>query len=48
MFEVQLDGKVVDMILAWDLNDAAVYASRRYGSKAIVRRVAPDFNRKEA
>ncbi len=47
MFEVQLDGKVVDTILAWDPNDAAVYASRRYGSKATVLRVAPDFNREE-
>ena len=40
MFEIILNGKVVACVTAWDLNDALVYASRRFGPKATARRAA--------
>jgi hypothetical protein len=40
MFALIIGGKTVDTILAWDRNDAAVYASRRYpGATVTVVRV---------
>ena len=38
MWNVLLNGSVVARILAWDRNDAWVYATRTYGMSASVER----------
>lgn len=40
MFDIIVGGITVDTVLAWDRNDATVYASRKYGPTAVVRRSA--------
>lgn len=42
MWYILLNDKIVDTILGWDENDALVFASRRYGLEATVRRVPPE------
>ena len=40
MWHVILNDKIVATILAWDRNDAWIYATRRFGMSATVRRAA--------
>jgi len=38
MFAIIVDGRVVETVLGWDVNDATVYATRKYGVGATARR----------